>query len=40
MNMFFEYSMTDQKELEEYTGFTEGEVKELCERLDMDFKET
>ena len=33
LNMFWEYSMTDQKELEEYTGFTEAEVKGLCERL-------
>ena len=40
LNMFFEYSMTDQKELEEYTGFTEDEVRELCVRFDMDFKET
>lgn len=40
LNMFFEYSMTDQKELEEYTGFTEEEVRELCIRFDMDFKET
>ena len=39
LNVFFEYSMTDQKELEEYTGFTENEVKELCVRFDMDFKE-
>lgn len=30
LNMFFEYSMADQKELEEYTGFTEDEVRELC----------
>ena len=40
LNMFYEYSMTDQKELEEYTGFTEEEVKELCERFGMDFRET
>ena len=40
LNMFFEYSMTDQKELEEYTGFTEDEVKELCARFEMDFQET
>lgn len=40
LNMFFEYSMTDQKALEEYTGFTEDEVKELCDRFDMDFGET
>lgn len=39
LNMFWEYAMTDQKALEEYTGFTENEVKELCERYDMDFAE-
>ena len=37
LNMFFEYSMTSQKALEEYTGFTEEEVEELCVRFDMDF---
>ena len=31
--------MTDQKSLEEYTGFTEEEVEELCKRFDMDFDE-
>lgn len=40
LNMFAEYSMTDQDVFEEYTGFTEDEVKELCERFDMDFEET
>jgi len=40
LNMFMEYSMTDQKVLEEYTGFTEDEVKGLCVRFDMDFVET
>lgn len=40
LNMFKEYSMTDQFELEEYTGFTENEVKELCERYNMDFEQT
>lgn len=40
LNMFTEYSMTDQFVLEEYTGFTETEVKELCERFNMDFAET
>ncbi len=40
LNMFFEYSMTDQKELEEYTGFTEDEVRELCARFGMDFRKT
>lgn len=29
--------MTDQFDLEKYTGFTEEEVKELCERYHMDF---
>lgn len=40
LNMFWEYSMTDQRVLEEYTGFTENEVKVLCERFNMDFAET
>ena len=40
LNMFWEYSMTDQIDFEEYTGFTEREVKELCERYNMDFAET
>lgn len=40
LNMFAEYSMTDQDIFEEYTGFTEDEVKELCERFSMDFGET
>ncbi len=39
LNMFWEYSMTDQGFLEEYTGFTETEVQELCERYGMDFAE-
>ena len=39
LNMFWEYSMTNQKMLEEYTGFTEEEVKALCERYDMDLEE-
>ena len=39
LNMFLEYSMTDQRMLEEYTGFTEEEVRELCARYDMDFEE-
>lgn len=37
LNMFWEYSMTDQLVYEEYTGFTESEVKELCERYHMDY---
>lgn len=37
LNMFTEYSMTDQDVFEEYTGFTEAEVRELCARYQMDF---
>ena len=40
LNMFAEYSMTDQYVFEEYTGFTETEVKELCNRFDMDYTVT
>ncbi len=40
LNMFREFSMTDQAEFEEYTGFTEKEVRALCSRFDMDFAET
>lgn len=40
LNMFTEYSMTDQDIFEEYTGFTDAEVRELCTRYDMDFAET
>ncbi len=40
LNMFFEYSMTNQFVLEEYTGFTEDEVKGLCGRFDMNYNET
>lgn len=37
LNMFWEYSMTDQGFFEEYTGFTEAEVEKLCSRYGMDF---
>ena len=40
LNMFTEYSMTNQYVFEEYTGFTEEEVKVLCYRFHMDFEET
>ena len=40
LNMFWEYSMTDQFGFEEYTGFTEDEVKALCEKYGMDFDQT
>ncbi len=39
LNMFREYSMTNQKIFEEFTGFTEDEVKELCGRYQMDYTE-
>ena len=39
LNMFWEYSMVDQSFFEEYTGFTEKEVKTLCKHYDMDFAE-
>lgn len=38
LNMFWEYSMTNQYAFEEYTGFTEEEVRALCTRFDMDFE--
>ncbi|MDE5699697.1 MAG: ATP-binding protein [Lachnospiraceae bacterium] len=40
LNMFWEYSMTDQGIFEEYTGFTEDEVRELCAQYDMDYDKT
>ncbi len=39
LNMFSEFSMTDAGPLAEYVGFTEQEVKELCEAYRMDFDE-
>ena len=38
LNMFDEYSMTNQRELAEFTGFTEDEVQELCIQYNMPFK--
>lgn len=38
LNMFDEYSMTNQRELAEFTGFTEEEVKELCADYDMSYE--
>lgn len=40
MTDFREYTMTSPKRLAEYVGFTETEVKHLCEIYDMDFEET
>ncbi len=39
LNMFTEYSMIDQDVFEEYTGFTEEEVKALCSRFHIAFEE-
>lgn len=40
LNMFTEYSMTDPGELAEFFGFTEDEVKALCDEYGMSFEET
>ena len=40
INMFTEIAMTNPRELAEYTGFTETEVKMLCEEYKMPFDET
>ena len=39
LNNFKEYTMVSPDQLAEYVGFTEAEVKSLCERFDMDFEE-
>lgn len=38
--MFTEYSMTNPREMAEYFGFTETEVKGLCEKSGRNFEET
>lgn len=38
LNNFREYTMLDSKRLTPYYGFTEEEVKALCDRFDMDFE--
>lgn len=38
LNMFDEYSMTNQRELAEFTGFTEEEEKQLCVQYDMPYE--
>ena len=40
INVFYEYSMTDASPIEEFTGFTEQEVRQLCEQYKMPFSET
>lgn len=39
LNMFDEYSMMNQKQLAEFTGFTEKEVTELCDKYGIPFDE-
>ena len=39
INVFYEYSMTGAKPIEEFTGFTEQEVLELCEKYQMPLDE-
>ena len=39
LNMFTEYSMEAPRQLAVYTGFTENEVKALCIKYGMDYKE-
>ena len=39
LNMFQEFSMTNPREMEEYVGFTETEVFELCKKYDRNFEE-
>ena len=40
LNMFTEYSMTNPREMAEFFGFTEDEVKMLCARYKRSFEET
>lgn len=40
LNMFTEVSMTDPREYAEFTGFTESEVAELCQKYNMPYDET
>ena len=40
LNIFTEVSMTNTREYGEFTGFTEEEVKVLCEEYEMSFEET
>ena len=39
LNEFDEYSMVDAGQLAEFVGFTKDEVKDLCEKYEMDFAE-
>ena len=39
LNNFDEYTFLEPANLAEFTGFTEGEVEELCDKYDIDFQE-
>ena len=39
LNMFTEYSMTNPREMAEFFGFTEDEVRTLCQKYDRNFEE-
>ncbi len=39
LNMFAEFSMTNPRQLAKYVGFTDNEVRSLCERYRMDVEE-
>ena len=39
INVFYEYSMTDAKPISKFTGFTENEVKFLCEKYNKPFEQ-
>jgi hypothetical protein len=39
LNMFDEYSMLNQRQLTQFTGFTQEEVASLCAQYDMDIAE-
>lgn len=39
LNMFQEFSMTNQREMEEFAGFTEQEVQEICQMYNRNFDE-
>lgn len=40
LNMFTEISMTNPRDYAEFTGFTEQEVKDLCDEYEMSYEDT
>jgi len=39
INIFDEFSMTNPRDMSQYVGFTETEVKELCQQFNMSFND-